>query len=171
MITLAIAAVLVMIAAPSFQRLMLANRLNTSASAMVGAINQARMDAIKLNAPVQFCGSTAATNGADALGVACSASSAGAIYALPQSAATAGEERATPPGISAPLQIASGGIVAVRFSGRGIGYQPVTGGPDTPYNNRIGVLCTTQLDSNNQRIIGMTTGSVVAVASSSGACP
>lgn len=169
MITLAIAAVLAMIAVPSFRHLMLSNRLNTSANALVGAINLARMDAIKLNAQVQFCGSTTATNTGDALGTACG-TDAGAVYSLPQSATTAGEERASPPGISAPLQISSAGVAAVRFSGQGLGYAP-SGGPGTPFNGRIATLCTTQLDSGNQRFINMTAGSIVATASSTGTCP
>lgn len=169
MITLAIAAVLAMIAVPSFRRLMLSNRLNTSANALVGAINLARMDAIKLDALVQFCGSTSATNTSDALGTACG-TDAGAVYALPQSATTAGEERASPPGISAPLQISSAGVAAVRFSGQGLGYAP-GGSPGTPFVGRIATICTAQLGSDNQRIISMTAGSIVATASSTGTCP
>lgn len=169
MVTLAIAAVLAMIAVPSFQRLMLSNRLNTSANALVGAINLARMDAIKLNAPVQFCGSTSAINTtADALGSACG-TNAGAVYSLPQTATSAAEERAAPPGISAPLQISSGGVAAVRFSGQGLGYAP--GSPGAPFQGPIAVICTAQLGSNNQRVISMTTGSVVATASATGTCP
>lgn len=169
MVTLAIAAVLATIAVPSFRRLMLSNRLNTSANALVGAINLARMDAIKLNAPVQFCGSTSVVNTtADALGSACG-SDAGAVYALPQTATSVAEERAAPPGISAPLQISSNGVAAVRFSGQGLGYAP--GGSGTPFQGHIAVICTAQLGSDNQRVISMTTGSVVATASSTGACP
>lgn len=167
MITIAIAAVLVVIAVPSFQNLMLSNRLTTSANAMVGAINQARMDAIKLNAPVQFCGSNANANASDTLGTACG-TNAGAVYSLPQGAATAGEVRVAAPGISGPLQLI-GGVVAVRFSGQGLGYAPNV--PGTPFNGTIATICTARLGSNNQRFVRMTTGSTVAVASSTGACP
>jgi type IV fimbrial biogenesis protein FimT len=169
MVTLAVAAILAMIAVPSFNNLIQSNRLTTSANALADAINLARMDAIKLNATTQFCGSTTTTNSADTLGAACG-TAAGAIYSLPQSAATAGQVRATPPGISSPLQIASAGVTAIRFSGRGFGYAP-GGSPDTPYTGNVAVICTTRLSSGNQRIIGMTAGSIVAVASSTGTCP
>ncbi|TAN08557.1 MAG: prepilin-type N-terminal cleavage/methylation domain-containing protein [Rhodanobacteraceae bacterium] len=169
MITLAIGAILLMIAVPSFQHLILSNRLTTSANALADALNTARMDAIKLNADTQFCGSTATANTGDPLGAACG-TAAGAVYSLPQSAATAGEVRATPPGIASPIQLTSAGMAAVRFSGRGFGYDP-TVGSGTPYQGNVAVVCTSGLSSNNQRIVSMTTGSIVAVATSTGSCP
>jgi type IV fimbrial biogenesis protein FimT len=170
MITIAVAGILLMIAVPSFQHLILSNRLTTSANALVDAINTARMDAIKLNATTQFCGSTAATNNGDALGLACG-TAAGAVYSLPQSAGTAGQVRATPPGISSPVQIASAGVSGVRFSGQGWGYDP-NGGAGTPLtNNTLAVICTSQLTSNNLRVVSITAGSIVATASSTGTCP
>lgn len=170
MITLAVAAVLLTIAVPSFRHLLLSNRLTTSANALVDAINLARMDAIKLNATTQFCGSTSTTNTTDTLGAACG-TAAGAVYSLPQSASTAGQVRAMPPGISAPLQIASSGVSAVRFSGQGFGYAP-GGSPDTPLtNSTLAVICTSQLTTDNRRVISITAGSIVASASSTGTCP
>lgn len=169
MVTIAIAAILMMIAVPSFQRLILNNRLNTAANALVDAVNTARMDAIKLNATTQFCGSTAASNTGDTLGVACGTLS-GAVYALPQSASTAGPVRATPPGVTPPVRYTGAGVAAVRFSGQGFGYAPNVGS-DTPYTGNIAVICTSQLSSANQRIVSMTAGSIVATASSTGTCP
>ena len=170
MITIAVAAILAMIAVPSFRHLMLVNRLNTAANALVDQLNLARMDAIKLNATTQFCGSTATLNTtADPLGTACGTES-GAVYSLPQSSSTAGQVRATPPGITAPLQFASGDVAAVRFSGQGFGYAP-SDASRTPYDNPVATICTSQLSSDNLRIVNMTTGSIVAVASSTGSCP
>ena len=170
MITLVVAAILLMIAVPSFQHLILSNRLTTAANGLVDAINTARMDAIKLNATTQFCGNTTTTNNTDALGAACG-TAAGAVYSLPQSAATAAEVRATPPGIASPVQIANAGVSAVRFSGQGYGYDP-NGGSGTPLtNNTLAVICTSQLASNNLRVVSITAGSIVATASSTGTCP
>ncbi|HEX7325124.1 MAG TPA: GspH/FimT family pseudopilin [Rhodanobacteraceae bacterium] len=169
MVTIAIGAILLMIAVPSFQRLILSNRLTTTATALSDAINSARLDAIKLNATTQFCGSSANANSNDALGTACG-TDAGAVYAQPQGAATAALVRATPPGVMSPVQISSAGVSAIRFSGQGFGYAPGAG-PDTPYNATVAVVCTSQLATDNQRIISMTAGSVVATASSTGACP
>ncbi|HEX5960395.1 MAG TPA: GspH/FimT family pseudopilin [Rhodanobacteraceae bacterium] len=168
MITIAVAAILAMIAVPSFHRLILSNRLTTAANAITNSINLARLDAIKLNATTQFCGNTTTTNTTDTLGGACG-TQAGAVYSLPQSAATAGEVRAATPGIDAPIQIASSGVKAVRFSGQGFGYAPAT--PNTPYTGTVAVICTSQLASDNQRIVRMTGGSILATASSTGACP
>jgi type IV fimbrial biogenesis protein FimT len=170
MITIAIAAVLAMIAVPSFQRIILSNRLNTTANALVNAINLARLDAIKLNATTQFCGNTATTDTGDTLGAACG-TAAGAVYSLPQSAATAGQVQAAPAGVALPVQIASAGISAVRFSGQGFGYQP-GGSSGTPLTNAtLAVICTKRLSSDNQRVISITAGSIVATASSTGSCP
>ena len=169
MTTIAVAAILLMIAVPSFQHLILSNRLTTAANGLVDAVNTARMDAIKLNAPTQFCGSTAATNTGDTLGLACGTLS-GAVYSLPQSAGTAGMVRATPPGVTSPVQYTTAGVTAVRFSGQGYGYTP-SGGSNTPYGANIAVICTSQLSTDNLRVVSMNAGSIVAVASSTGACP
>lgn len=169
MVTLAVGAILAMIAVPSFQRIIVTNRLNTTANAIVNAVNVARMNAIKLNATTQFCGNTTTTNTSDTLGTACG-THAGAVYALPHSAATAGEVSASMPGITPPVQIAKAGVTAVRFSGQGFGYAPGST-PDTPFGNRVAVICTTRLASNNQRIVNMTAGSILATASSTGSCP
>ena len=173
MVTIAIAAILLMIAVPSFQHLILSNRLTTSATALVDAINTARMDAIKLNATTQFCGSTTTTNIGGAndtlLGPACG-KQAGAVYALPQSATSASQVRATPPGIASPVRYTSAGVAAVRFSGQGFGYAPSTGS-NAPYTGNIAIVCTSQLSSGNQRIVSMTAGSIIATASSTGTCP
>ncbi len=173
MVTLAIAAVLLMLAVPSFHNVILSNRLNTSAGALVDAANLARLDAIKLNAPTQFCGSTSTgnTNASDTLGAACTAAATpGAVYSLPQAATSATEVRATPIDITTPLQVGSAGIAAIRFSGEGFGYSP-TDPSEAPLNESIAVICTTQLATDNERIVSMTTGSIVASASSTGACP
>ena len=169
MTTIAVAAILMMIAVPSFKHLILSNRLTTSANALVDAINTARIDAIKLNATTQFCGSTTTTNTGDTLGGACGTLS-GAVYALPQSAGTASQVRATPPGVTSPVRYTSAGVTAIRFSGSGFGYTP-TVGSNTPYTGNVAVICTSQLSSGNRRIVSMTAGSIVATASSTGTCP
>ena len=169
MVTIAVAAILLMIAVPSFQHLILSNRLTTSANALVDAINTARMDAIKLNATTQFCGNTTATNTNDLLGAACG-TAAGAVYSLPQSAGTAGQVRAAPPSITSPVQYTSEGVTAVRFSGQGYGYTP-SAGSNTPFGDNVAVICTSQLSSDNLRIVSMNAGSIVATASSTGTCP
>lgn len=53
-VTLTVAAVLAAIAIPSFQNMMLSNRLSTSANAMVNALNLAKSEAVKRNANITF---------------------------------------------------------------------------------------------------------------------
>lgn len=55
MVTIAVAAILVSIAVPSFRNLIVSNRLNTVATEMVDAISFARSESIKRNSPAVFC--------------------------------------------------------------------------------------------------------------------
>ena len=55
MITLVIAGVLLSIAVPSFQNLIIDSRLNSVASEMADAIRIARSEAIKLNRSIELC--------------------------------------------------------------------------------------------------------------------
>jgi len=169
MITIAVAAVLAMIAVPSFQRIILSNRLTTAANAFSNSLNLARLDAIKLNSTTQFCGNTSTTNNSDPLGAACG-TQAGAVYALPQSGTAATQVQATVQGLVLPIQYSSAGVSGVRFSGQGYGYAP-TGTSDSPFTGTVAIICTSQLTSDNRRKISMTAGSIVAVATSTGSCP
>lgn len=169
MVTLAVAAVLAMIAVPSFRNLILSNRLTTNANAMVNALNTARMDAIKLNASTQVCSNTAATNNTDPLGSACGTST-GAIYALPQSAATATLVQASSLNLDSQVRL-SGTVAAIRFSGQGFGYA-ATGTPSTPYSGgTVAIVCSSVLSSNNRRVVSMTAGSVITTTTTTGSCP
>ncbi|TAM94142.1 MAG: prepilin-type N-terminal cleavage/methylation domain-containing protein [Rhodanobacteraceae bacterium] len=172
MVTIVIAAVLATIAVPSFRNLIQSNRLTTSANAMVDALNTARMGAIKLNATTQFCSNSATSNTnstPDPLGAACG-TNAGAVYALPQGAATAGLVRATSLNLDSQIRL-SGTIAAIRFSGRGFGYA-ATGTSDTPYNGgTVAVVCSTALSSNNRRVVSMNAGSIITTTTTTGSCP
>lgn len=170
MVTIAIAAILAMIAVPSFQRIILSNRLTTAANAMVNALNTARMDAIKLNATTQFCSNNATSNNSsDALGAACR-TSAGAVAAFPQGAASASVVRASGLNLDSQIKL-SGTVVAIRFSGQGFGYA-ATGTSSTPYSGgTVAIVCSPSLSSNNRRVVGMTGGSIISTTTTSGSCP
>ena len=170
MVTLAIAAILAMIAVPSFRNLILSNRLTTSANAMVDALNTARMDAIKLNATTQFCSNSAASNNSDTLGAACGTTNSGAVYALPQGATSASAVRASSLNLDSQIRL-SGTIAAIRFSGRGFGYA-ATGTSDTPYSGgTVAVVCSTALSSNNRRVVSVNAGSIITTSTTTGSCP
>ncbi|WP_130620155.1 GspH/FimT family pseudopilin [Dyella amyloliquefaciens] len=163
MITLAVAAILTMIAVPSFSNMINANRLTTATNAMVGALNSARMEAIKRNGSVQFCSNVAATNTAgasDALGNAC-ATNAGAVLALTGTTVT--QVLAAPSALSIPSIQVRGTMAAIRYNGTGLGYAP---GSTTPFGtgangSTVVELCSTALSSNNDIQIDMATGSII----------
>lgn len=58
LITVAIAAIIAGVAAPSFSRMMNANRIQTAASALQGDMMFARTEAVKRGLPVSICPST-----------------------------------------------------------------------------------------------------------------
>lgn len=163
MTTLAVAAVLMVIAVPSFSNMINANRLTTAANAMVGALNSARMEAIKRNGSVQFCSNVAATNtsgSGDTLGTACG-TNAGLVLAL--SAATASTVQAPPVALSIPSVHVRGTIAAIRFNSTGLGYAPGSTAPfGTGANGSTVVeLCSSALRTNNDVQINMVTGSII----------
>lgn len=163
MITLAVAVVLTVIAVPSFSNMINSNRLTTATNAMVGALNTARMEAIKRNGSVQFCSNVAATNTygtGDALGTACG-TSAGAVLAL--SVATASTVQAPPVALSIPSVHVRGTVAAIRFTGTGLGYAP---GSTTPFGtgangSTVVELCSSALRTNNDVQVNMVTGSII----------
>ena len=173
MITIAVAAVLLVIAVPSFRNITNSNRLTTAANTMVNALNTARMEAIKLNATTQFCSDLASNNtdgssttSDSALSTACG-SSGGAVVELTGS--TANSLLAATQGLALPVQL-SGNITAVRFSGQGLGYK-ATDTSKTPVTSTIATVCVAGLSGNNRIAIGMTTGTIITTTPSPGACP
>lgn len=164
MITLAVAVVLIMIAVPSFKSITLSNQLTTTANDIVNAINSARMEAVKRNASTQLCSNSASANTSDPLGSACDTET-GAVYVLTTPRPT--QVLAGTPGIAAPLQL-NGDMTALRFTAQGLGQKV---GTSTPYSNIVADICTSQMGSNNHRVITMTAGSILVTATTSGACP
>ncbi|CAM0998289.1 Type II secretion system protein H [Rhodanobacter sp. Root179] len=161
MVTMTIALVLIMIAVPSFKNIILQNKLTTAANEVVGAINVARMEAIKRNASTQLCGS--ASNGTDTLGSACK--QAGEVYALSNGVVT--QVRAGTSGIRAPIAL-TGNMIPVRFGGQGLGHSPTS---TAPYSGPIADISTSSISTRNHRCIRITAGSILATTTSSAACP
>jgi type IV fimbrial biogenesis protein FimT len=165
MVTLAVAAVLLVIAVPSFLNLILTNRLVTTTNEMVTAINTARMEAVKRNAGTQFCSDNKVANTNDTLGTACG-TAAGAVYAI--TAGVAAPVLASTSGLTPPLLL-SGNMVALRFNSQGVGSQ--ASAPNTPYTGTVAVLCASAFSDNNRYTISMTNGTIVEVNKSTGLCP
>ncbi len=172
MVTIAVAATLLVIAVPSFRSIINSNRLTTAANTVVNALNVARMEAIKRNAYTQLCSDSASNNTSDTLGSACSAASAGAGAVVVQTgASTALPVLGAAQGLVMPVQL-SGNITAIRFDGLGVGYQAgTTSLTGSTYSGTVAVLCVAGLSGNNRITISMTTGTIVTTTSSAGGCP
>jgi type IV fimbrial biogenesis protein FimT len=169
MVTLSVAAILLLVAVPSFRTITLSNRLTTAANQVVDAINAARVEAIKRNNYVQLCGSTSTLNTSDTLGTACGSTTSGTVMALGVDSSgntTTDTIQNSPPGIATPLQL-SGSFAALRFNGQGLGAQA---GSSSPYTGNVVLICTTNLGTDNQRLISIAAGSVVQVQTSTGTC-
>lgn len=164
LITLAVSVILIMVAVPSFKYAILSNRLTTGANELAGAIQNARMQAIKTNSPAQLCSDSASLNADDTVGNACG-TQAGAVFALLGGTA----KRVSPALPTATATILwKGNVVPLHFSGVGLASQVNTTGP---YSGLVADLCTPSMTTNNHRQITMTTGSVVTITTTDGPCP
>jgi type IV fimbrial biogenesis protein FimT len=168
MITVAVAAILLIIAVPSFRNIINSNRLTTATNTLVNALNTARMEAIKRNASVQFCSNSATNNTSDNLGTGCGTD--GGAVVLQTTSTTTTQVLDSAQGLVAPVQL-SGDITAIRFNSQGIGYE--AGTSSAPFTGTVATLCVADLSSNNRIAIGMTTGTIIATTTttSTGACP
>jgi type IV fimbrial biogenesis protein FimT len=167
MVTLAVASVLVIMAVPSFRNLTVSNALTTAANDMVGALNLARMEAVKRNASVQFCSDLAASNTSDALGAACG-TQGGAVYVWTTGNPATVQVRDVSAGLQEPVQL-HGNIAAIRYSGEGLGYQ--AGNSGAPYSGPVVDICSAAISSDNHRVVSVTTGSIISTAATTGTCP
>lgn len=153
LVTLAVLVVLMAVAVPSFRSITLSNRLTTNANELVGAIQTARMEAIKRNARTQFCSNSETSNTSDTLGGACA--SAGSVVAV--SGASAVVLRESNLSLSGNVQL-HGNVTALRFSAQGIAHATSS---SAPYTGTVADLCTTALSGDNHRVIRMAAGSVL----------
>lgn len=163
LVTVAIAVVLIMLAVPSFRTLTLSNKLTTSANDIVNAIHSARMEAVKRNASTLLCSNSSSANTSDPLGSLCDGET-GAVYlsSTPPTQVLAGT-----PGITEPIQL-NGDMAALHFTAQGLGQKA---GIPTPYGGKVVDICTSQMSTDNHRVIMMTAGSILVTTTTSGACP
>ncbi|RAO75447.1 GspH/FimT family pseudopilin [Dyella jiangningensis] len=169
MVALTVAGILLVIAIPSFRQLTLSSRLTTATNDVVAAINVARMEAVKRNAGSQFCSDVSANNQTDTLGAACSTEvQPGAVYVM-KADGTATRVLGAVSSITTPLQF-KGSVTALRFTSQGVGQKA---GQTTPSGDTIAIICTSSLNGTfqNIRTITITSGSIIQVTPSNGACP
>lgn len=173
MVALAVAAVLLVIAVPSFVDIFASSDLSSSASQVILSLNKARLEAIRRNTQTQFCSNSASNNGSDPLGAACG-TSAGAVYVANANGSTT---LIQPPLTLVPtVELGNGSngspaVTALRYGGNGIASTPNGSGP---YNGLVADLYSLRVRNGNHRCIYMATGSVMsscAMTLASGSCP
>lgn len=169
-ITIAVAAVLVTIAVPSFQHIIASSKLTSTANSMVSALHVARMQAVKRNAEAQFCSNDSSANGSETLGTACG-SNTGAVYVLAVAGSTATpfavRAQAAVQVVQGPQKLV-GNVLPLEFDPQGLAHSL---GESVPYTGDIANICTSIMHSDNHRVITMTTGTIIEVKTESGACP
>ncbi|PXV54060.1 type IV fimbrial biogenesis protein FimT [Dyella jiangningensis] len=166
LVTIAVAAVLMALAIPSFRNITLSNRLTTSANEVVSALQTARMEAIKRNARTQLCSDAAEANVSgedDALGAACG-TSAGTVVA--SASTTAIVVRESQLNLDGSLRL-QGSVQALRFSAQGIAHATNS---NTPYTGRVIDICTPSLQGDNHRVITMAAGSALQTQTTTDTC-
>ncbi len=145
LVTLAVAALLLAVAVPSFNRLIISNRLTTQANDVVNRLAQARNEAVKRGINVEI--------NAD-----------GSINALPLGGASTpiAQAASLPPGISASAAI--GTLVATPL---GLLRQP---NASTGYSGLVVDLSSNAINSDNHRCVYLYTGTSVASCTDSQSC-
>lgn len=170
LITILVTAVLVAMAVPGFERIMASSRLTGTANSIVGALNTARMDAVKHNGTTQFCSDDGHANGDGTLGTACG-SGIGAVVALVTSnGAAAATTVLGPLTINTGRQQLSGHAAAIQFAPSGLGHAI---GTTLPFTGQIADIANDAAGANTHRLVCMTTGSILRVIETDGgvACP
>lgn len=169
MVTLILAVIVLSIAIPAFTHLIVSDRLSATTGSFVGAMNQARLVAIKRNHDTQLCSNS--NNNTDTLGTACG-SQLGAVYALDSDGKTTTRIRN---GLTLPSDIKVGsGAVALRYGGEGLASDAnnLAGGP---YTGLVADFYTHRISTDNHRCIYITAGSAVdsctITPSGTGGCP
>ncbi|QNK02240.1 GspH/FimT family pseudopilin [Dyella telluris] len=162
-VTLAVAAVLIAVAVPSFRHITISNRLTTSVNEVVNAVQIARMEAIKRNARTQLCSNSSSGNSSDALGDLCG-TSAGAVVA--RASTTVVVVRESQLDLSGSLRL-NGDLQALRFTAQGIAHATTSA---LPYSGQVIDICTPSFDKDNHRVLRMVAGSVLQTTTDSGEC-
>ncbi|WP_410474575.1 GspH/FimT family pseudopilin [Guyparkeria sp. TX1] len=152
MVTIAVAAVLLTIAIPSFRNLILSNELTTVTNEWVTAVNMARSEAIKRNAGVVVCGENA--NDGTALTNNCG-NRLGEVRAYQSGTTTVTVVRAA---LEIPDSVSLGGSQTLRFGASGIGR---LANGNSPVTGLVADISAPDLPGENHRCVRMISGTTV----------
>ena len=156
MVTLAVAAILLTLAIPSFTSVINGNRLTTTANELVGSLQLARTEAIRRNARVQVCRSSDGTSCAGA-----------GRWERWITLVVDSKEVLRDVAAKAPLQVTSGSA-QVTYHADGL----ARSGGSLQTNDMV-VCIPTANPPENRRVVSLLAGSRVAVSRTNGggACP
>lgn len=165
MVTVAVLAILLAIATPSFTSIINGNRLASGANEIVGSLQLARSEAVKRNRSVALCRST---DGATCVGAA------GGAWEGWITVVDATDEVIRTNAAKPPLQVSASSAIADtadRIVFRPDGMARTSAG--LLLDAQIAVCMPTTLPAENQRLVSIAAGSRVAVArnDAAGACP
>lgn len=159
MITIAVLAILVALAAPSFTSIINANRITGQTNELVSSLQLARMEAVRRNEAVSVCRTTDGTACATTTGAW-----AGWLTVLDRT-----DEVLRSGTVKAPVQVSSS-VASIRFGGDGLA-RTTAGG--TLFAGTITTCIATTSPAENRRVISIVGGSRVSSdpANGGGACP
>ena len=169
MVTIAVAAVLLAIAIPSFRNLILSNQLTTISNEWVAAVNYGRSDAIKRGSATVVCGEGGNQGGA-ALSAGC-ANTLGEVRTRPANDPAATAIVRAGLDVEIPDSVTLQDTESVRFGGDGVGRQP---GTNQLFSGLVAEVNSDQLDNGNLRCVYLETGTTVTTCTITGAqggCP
>jgi type IV fimbrial biogenesis protein FimT len=167
LVTIAVLAILIALAVPSFTSLINSNRLAAQSNEMVASLQQARIEAVKQNRRATVCRSTA--------GNVCTAGAAGATWTrwityvdLDNSGGPTAAEIVRVNTAKAPVQVTSTNS-ALTFRADGM----VRTAAGALADNTFTVCIPTTQPVRNKRLVDLKTGSRVAITTpeGTGACP
>lgn len=161
MIAVAIAAILIGIAVPSFNNMLAGNRLATQANDVISAIMFARSEAIQRNQTITFCRADSATANV------CSTGANWTDWIVtnnPGAGAAANTLRRGVFARSGEVMQISSTLAASQMAFRSNGLADVAGGANTLR------LCYTGSSSDNIRVLDIAISGRVTVQTSSGGC-
>lgn len=154
MVTIAVAAVLLTIAIPSFRNLILSNELTTVTNEWVTAVNMARSEAIKRNAGVVVCGENA--NDGTALTNGCGAS-LGEVRAYQAGTTTVTVVRAA---VEVPESVNLASTQSLRFGGNGVS-RLADADANSQVTGLVAEISSPGLNGDNHRCVRVISGTTV----------
>lgn len=153
MVTLAVLAVVIAVAAPSFTLVHNSSRLSAAANELVGSLQIARMDAIRLNGRVSLCPSNDGQN--------CTNSSVWTQWITKADTDRDGtDEVLRVAAVKAPIQVQASSNAAGKIEFRPDGLARKADG--TLLKVSFGVCMQTDKPADNQRTIAMVSGSRIS---------